>query len=197
MQKEYRVEVKVKNNLMWQAMQSKGIKNGAVLARALGMHQSAIGRYLNLQENVYNKNGDYKEAFLKICDFFDMMPTDLYPEERMNDPLMNNKGAIEIGESELERLVSVETDPVTLLHSQQRSDAVHNLLGLITAREEDVVRKSMGIDGPEQTYAEIGREYGVSRERIKQIHDKALRKMSGAVRLEAVGLDWETRDLAE
>lgn len=187
--KDYRIEVKVKNNLLWQAMQSKGIKNAAALARSLEMHQSVIGRYLNLQENVYTRTGEYKQAFLKICDFFGMMPTDLYPEERMSDPLLNNKGAVEVSETELKTLSGVESDPVALIHQEQVQDAVRNLIGLLTPRDAKAVKMRAGIDDREHTFEEIGDELGVGKNRARQIYDTALRRMRYAERLEAAGVN--------
>ena len=195
--KDYRIEVKIKNNLLWQAMQSKGIKNAAQLARAVDLTPSLIGRYLNLQEPVYTKQGDYKPSFMKICDFFEMIPVDLYPEERMNDPLLKNKGAIEIGKSELKQLIVKESDPLALLHQDRRSDAVHELLGMLRKKEADILAKSMGIGGGECTMAEIAEEYGISTARVYQIRDKAIRRLKYPPRLSAVGFDWETGDLIE
>ena len=197
MHKEYRVEVKVKNNLLWQAMQSRGIKNAAALARALELTPGTVGRYLNLEETVYTKQGDYKASFVKICDFFDMMPADIYPEERMDDPLLKNKGAIEIGESQLKQLIAKESDPFVLLHQEKRADAVHELLGMLKEKEADILAKSMGIGGGVCTMSEIAEEYGISSSRVYQIREKAIRRLRYTPRLSAAGFDWDTKDLAE
>ena len=195
--KDYRIEVKIKNNLLWQAMQFKGIKNAAQLAKALDLTPSLIGRYLNLQESVYTKQGDYKQSFMKICDFFGMMPIELYPEERMNDPLLKNKAATEIGESELKQLIEKESDPLVLLHQERRSDAVHELLGMLRKKEADILAKSMGIGGGKCKMSEIAEEYGVSINRVCQIRDKAIRRLKYPPRLNAAGFDWQTGDLIE
>lgn len=189
MNKEYRVEVKVKNNLLWQAMQSKGIKNAAALARALELTPNTVGRYLNLEETVYTKQGDYKASFIKICDFFDMMPADIYPEERMNDPLLNNKGAVEVSETELKQLGGVESDPIALVHQEQVQDAVHKLIDLVTPRQAKAIKMRAGIDGREHTYEEIGNELGVGKNRARQIYETAMRRMRYGPRLEAAGID--------
>ncbi len=44
-------------------------------------------------------------------------------------------------------------------------------------RERDVIRAIYGIGQPVQTLAEVGMQLGVSRERARQIRDKALRKL--------------------
>lgn len=195
--KDYRIEVKIKNNLLWQAMQSKGIKNAAHLSRETGVTQTVVGRYLNLVEKVYDRQGNYKESFQKICDYFNMMPAELYPEERMIEPLANNKRVIEANAAELLQLGSRELDPTEVIRLEQRAEAVHKLLDLLSEREALVVNLRSGMDGDPHTLDEIGALIGKSRERVRQIYDKAIRKMRRPQRLEYAGLDYYTMDLVE
>ena len=52
------------------------------------------------------------------------------------------------------------------------------VLGTLTKREEKVLRLRFGIeDGRTRTLEEVGREFNVTRERIRQIEAKALRKL--------------------
>jgi RNA polymerase primary sigma factor len=53
-----------------------------------------------------------------------------------------------------------------------------NVLHTLSAREEKVVRMRFGLeDGLEHTLGEVGRSFAVTRERIRQIEAKALRKL--------------------
>ena len=52
------------------------------------------------------------------------------------------------------------------------------MLSGLSAREKDVLRLRFGMDdGRQRTLEEVGQLFGVTRERIRQIEAKALRKL--------------------
>jgi RNA polymerase sigma factor (sigma-70 family) len=64
---------------------------------------------------------------------------------------------------------------------QKRRVVFERALSTLTAREQEVVRRSELADEPE-TLADIGRSVGLCRERVRQIHDRAIEKLQRAVR---------------
>ena len=59
-----------------------------------------------------------------------------------------------------------------------RSETLLSVLNSLTPREEKVLRLRYGVDdGRPRTLEEVGREFNVTRERIRQIEAKALRKL--------------------
>ena len=57
-------------------------------------------------------------------------------------------------------------------------EQLENVLETLTSREEKVLRLRFGLDdGRSRTLEEVGQEFGVTRERIRQIGAKALRKL--------------------
>ena len=63
-------------------------------------------------------------------------------------------------------------------HVQARREQVEQMLGTLGERERRVLRLRYGLeDGRSRTLEEVGHEFGVTRERIRQIEAKALRKM--------------------
>jgi RNA polymerase primary sigma factor len=66
----------------------------------------------------------------------------------------------------------------------QMRDTLDLALGSLGAREKEVISLRFGlVDGQERTLEEVGAHYQVTRERIRQIEEKALRKMRHPTRL--------------
>ncbi|MDO5133403.1 MAG: RNA polymerase sigma factor RpoD [Eubacteriales bacterium] len=69
--------------------------------------------------------------------------------------------------------VPADAAAFTLLKEQ-----LHEVLGTLTEREQKVLRLRFGLDdGRARTLEEVGKEFNVTRERIRQIEAKALRKL--------------------
>jgi RNA polymerase primary sigma factor len=61
---------------------------------------------------------------------------------------------------------------------QLLKEQVEDVLGSLTARERKVLQLRFGLeDGRARTLEEVGKEFNVTRERIRQIEAKALRKL--------------------
>ena len=58
------------------------------------------------------------------------------------------------------------------------AEALAEILGTLTQREADVLKMRFGMyDGRNHTLEEVGQKFGVTRERIRQIENKAIRKL--------------------
>jgi len=68
--------------------------------------------------------------------------------------------------------------PVESVIGNNLKDQTGNVLKTLTPREELVLRMRFGVgEGSEHTLEEVGRSFNVTRERIRQIESKALRKL--------------------
>ena len=113
--------------------------------------------------------------------------------------------AMEIGPEKVEEIMKISQEPVSLetpigeeedshlgdfiedrtapapadaASFQLLKEQVSEVLGTLTDRESRVLQLRFGLeDGRSRTLEEVGREFGVTRERIRQIEAKALRKL--------------------
>lgn len=88
-----------------------------------------------------------------------------------------------IGEEDDSHLGDFIEDKETLspddyTNNQLLKDEIDNILQGLTEREEKVLRLRFGLeDGRTRTLEEVGKEFNVTRERIRQIEAKAIRKL--------------------
>jgi RNA polymerase primary sigma factor len=54
---------------------------------------------------------------------------------------------------------------------------ISRALDILNERERDIIEMSFGIAQPEMTLEEIGDRFGLTRERVRQIREKAIRKL--------------------
>lgn len=77
-------------------------------------------------------------------------------------------------------------DPMELVEDSQLAESVASFLSTLHPREEKVIRMRYGFGGQEpMTLEEVGASFEVTRERIRQIEAKALRRLQHPVRLDS------------
>lgn len=95
------------------------------------------------------------------------------------DAPINEGEATEYGE-----IISDETasDPLEMLTDKNLQDQIGGLLSILNERERKIIDERFGLTGLKPMLLEdVGREFGVSRERIRQLQNSALAKMRKAL----------------
>jgi RNA polymerase primary sigma factor len=73
--------------------------------------------------------------------------------------------------------------PADMATKRMLAQAVEEALGELTDREQEIVRMRFGLDdGQARTLEDVGKEFGVTRERIRQIEAKTLAKLRHPMR---------------
>ena len=96
------------------------------------------------------------------------------------DPLSLDSPVGEEDESNLGDFIEDATadGPADIATRLMLSEAVGDVLNELSEREQEIVRLRFGLDGGQaKTLEEVGKEFGVTRERIRQIEAKTLAKL--------------------
>ena len=98
-----------------------------------------------------------------------------------------------LGDDESNRFADVIADerattPYQDLEEKANADMVRTVINILDPREMTILRYRFGLDGGgEKTLEEVGEKFGVTRERIRQIQNVALRKLRRKIeKLDAV-----------
>lgn len=178
-EKDYLVEIKVKNNLLLRKMHERGIYTVSDLSKQTNIPPSVLGRILSLKEHVFLKNisgsgvkGDIRKPFLTLCGFFNCGLDDIYPKVHQYAPLKNNKAEREVSFEQIESIISIEEKSPELLGYIEES-----MGAILNKREIEVLKRRFGFEGGEETFSEIAEDLNLSHTRIRQIEKVALRKL--------------------
>ena len=105
----------------------------------------------------------------------------------------------EDGESSVGDLIEDKSarSPAELASLALLKNTVRDILSTLAERERQVIERRFGlVDGTPQTLEEVGRDFKVTRERIRQIEAKALRKLRHPSRIQQLSETMEQRKQA-
>ena len=109
--------------------------------------------------------------------------------EKINDSLRASARQVSVdapfveGEDNSPLDVMENTDSPAADHtliSESLQLEISRALDILGERERDIIEMSFGISQPEMTLEEIGDRFGLTRERVRQIREKAIRKLRTA-----------------
>jgi RNA polymerase primary sigma factor len=163
------------------------------ITRAAMDNEAIIRVPVHMQERI-NKVVSYEEQYL---DYFNTWPEPQEASDALEiglDEYLKTKAAIFSFESinlvssrngELKVFASKDhcldestAEPSILVQQNMLAEQLDAILGGITSREERIIKQRYGlVDGIPKTLDEIGQEFGVTRERIRQIEAKTMAKL--------------------
>ena len=171
--KDYRIEVKVKNNILYKLMKGKGIETVAELSRLSKVSLPMLYCYMNLKIIPYSnekqaKEGEFKKSVIELAEYLEVTPYEMFPIQHLDKPLLTNKAESEMTFEEITQYILPGEDkplledglfePEQKVYENEKRDSVSKMLKTLTENEETALRMYYGIDGPEKTMGEISEE---------------------------------------
>jgi RNA polymerase primary sigma factor len=137
----------------------------------------------NKMKRFVNKFEQENERMPNLCELMDEM--DL-PESKLKEVMsvgckqisMDAPMANEDGSNLLEILPNTDTPNTdNLLVQESLQEEIGRSLEALDERERNILKAFYGIGQPEMTLEEIGEKYGLTRERVRQLKEKAIRRL--------------------
>ena len=181
MTKDFRVTVKVRNNLLLAKMEACGIPSLAELARQSGLKDNDVSLIATMRRAARNKlTGEWHGAVLKIATTLKCLPEDIVPEAVRGSPMAKREASFTVNAGDAAALgASLRTLALPPSVARERADLralIGVMLDALPEREKHILRNRYGFDG-DKTYDELANELGISKERVRQIESKALRRL--------------------
>lgn len=185
---DYTVTIKVANGRIRSAMRNAGFKTVAELCRQAGLSQTEVGRLLNLKSAPLDQEGNWRSMVLKLADALGVMPDDLFSSAQRTMAVTKNFVTKFVSEDEVHRIAAAEMNAARLeflqdnaalqeLEEEDKVSLCESMMAeVLTSRQASVLRARMNGESLE----DVGSRLDVSRERVRQIENKAIRKLRQA-----------------
>ena len=146
----------------------------------LPLNQVGSVNKINREISKFEQENERRPSVHEIADNIDL------PQEKSDDA-MNISGrhlSVDAPFSDaedgslLDVLINEDIPPTDVsLVSESLKSEIQAALSVLNERERNVIEASYGLGMQELTLEEIGEKYGLSRERVRQIKEKAIRKL--------------------
>ena len=169
------------SNAVWWIRQSilQAIAEQSRIVR-LPLNQVGSVNKINRELNKFEQEHERRPSVDEIADRIDL------PEEKIEEAMKANNRHVSMDapfvDGEDNSLLDVLADnnmPMAdkaLVQESLRKE-IDRAIELLNDREQKVVRAFFGIGSPEMTLEEIGDKYNLTRERVRQIKEKAIRRL--------------------
>ena len=189
-----RAEIRFKNSAFIKALERVGYKSVAAFSRESGICYTTLIEYANLRY-MFNK----KDQMQKMIDLLESDEWTLFEQYREVVEKSGKDNKRIIAEIPVSKILSLSSKKGLYLESDEGVESLANKNGLKEAlnkalstlkdREKDVIEMYFGLNGKKQMdLQEISEEYSISRERIRQIKEKSIRRLKHKSRSERFGL---------
>lgn len=173
---EIRIEARVRNNILWHAIFDKW-QSVADFCQTHKLHQSEVGRLLNLTLAPLRKDGEFRKICQDLSKIFQTLPEELFPQKLYG--LEKVKAVVELPLRALSspKNISLLPEPATPFETTVQVELkreISKALNTLTERERTVLEEHFFQD---KTQDEVGQKLSISKPRVSQIEIRALRKL--------------------
>ena len=181
---DYRVRISIRNERLLSAIEKAGYASARQCSIANGYTEYKLVSLINgSMKPLDTKTGKPTEFCKEILKILGKNIEDCFTPRQLKG-FKKSSYQIKVDEKELKQLVSYhKNEGDTFLEADLDKKITQVLSIRLTPREEKIVRLYYGIgsETTPQTYEEISLLYQVTRERVKQICDRAIRKLQHPV----------------
>ena len=146
----------------------------------LPLNQVGSVNKINREINRFEQENERRPSVDEIAEKIDL------PEDKIDEAMNINGHHISMDapfvdgeDNSLLDIMPNDNSPMadTRLVAESLKSEIQHALTVLNDRERNVIEASYGINQPELTLEEIGEKYGLTRERVRQIKEKAIRKL--------------------
>jgi len=189
MAKDYRVTIKVRNNRILQAIEDAGGTPGGKWCADHGLGYDRVNGLINMTVSPIRSDGALTKTASRLCEVLGKLPDELWSAEQLY-PLEKNFASMEMDYEQVVAMLPAEDryylDDLSRIEQEQTKEIVMDALRGLHPLQREVLRMRYECD---LSPIECGELLGVSKYRIQQIEEKAMRKLYGSETLQRLAAE--------
>ena len=183
---DFDVVIKLRNNHLVAFRESMGW-SVAQAAEKMGVSYVTYVEYENLRRSPlsYKYPGKWKKSALRVAEYFQVSPDEIWPEaiqrvkQRCIQLKLDGPQALALAGVEMKQLPA----PDEFVEAAEMKTFVHAALDKLTPRERSILERRFGLTGKgPHTLEELSEADEVTRERIRQLENRAMWKIRHGTR---------------
>ena len=184
MNKDYRLKVTIRNDRLLTAMENMGFESMAQFTQTHGLNYQRTGEIFNGKLKPLNNKGELTSTAKEILSILNLETDEAFTERQLKG-FVKTSFEKRVTEKALLKIADPVKNHEFLLMEKDVNKILTEMLSELSPRYEKVVRMINGIGGqPASPFWEVGLEFNVTRERVRQIYFKALKKLATTKNLE-------------
>jgi len=139
------------------------------ILQSLNEHSRTIRIPVNVIQDLYKEKKRTDKTGERIDDRFANLPSTINLQTQINED----------GDTLIDLIVNKDSDmPDEVFNNDtQLKDGLFSIMNILDERERQIIEDYYGISGTPRTLEDIGSDFSLTKERVRQIKEKALRKL--------------------
>lgn len=139
------------------------------ILQSLNEHSRTIRIPVNVIQDLYKEKKRTDKTGERIDDRFANLPSTINLQTQINED----------GDTLIDLIVNKDSDmPDEVFNNgEQLKDGLFSIMNILDERERQIIEDYYGISGTPRTLEDIGSDFSLTKERVRQIKEKALRKL--------------------
>jgi len=175
---DYRVKITIRNERLLKAIEDAGYKSSREFAIHNAINYERVGRLIRGVEKPINRSGKITKICSEVLSLLNKTLKECFTDRQL-EGFKSSTFETKVKETQLMQLVNpVKNNEVRLIEQDVQLSLNEIFSKYLSPREEKVLRMKYGIGlNTDHTYEEIGLDFLVTRERVRQIEQKAIKKL--------------------
>lgn len=171
------LSIKPKHGIIYSYMRENNLTIKQ-LSKIIGVGSAWLGGVINFKIIPVKLDG---ESTQKLLSYFGLQYSDLFPSESLKIISGEHQVSKEIPKDRLIQWTGEQFDELPTIEYREDNlldQKIEEILNTLNPREKEIIKLRFGLNGSnKKTYDSIAKSFGVTRVRIRQIEQKAIRKL--------------------